>query len=108
MVLVADSIAGVVWRLNVKTTAVDVALNNTFTQKQGTLGVNGVHVRDSYLYLDNTGTQAYARFPISCLGSPDCQAELLSNKTAADDFAVAPSAPGAYLAASFIEPNEIV
>ncbi|KAF4628874.1 hypothetical protein G7Y89_g9272 [Cudoniella acicularis] len=52
--LMADSILGVVWRLNLDTLQYDPVLNVTATQPtvpvaQGGFGVNGVHTRDGFL-----------------------------------------------------------
>ena len=106
LLLIADSAVGLVWRLDVRTRAIDVAINSTLTQvnqaaKAAGIGLaaNGIHVTDGYAYLTNSGSTSYFRVPIDDKGSATGAGEVLSRGAldVPDDFTIA-SAPGAYVA----------
>ena len=90
-VLIADSLGGVIWHVNVKTSAYDVALNDTLTRPTspsiftGGFGANGVHTKDGFLYFTNTNL-GFFRVPILDDGKPSGQIETLTNFTPSDDF----------------------
>jgi len=90
-VLIADPIAGVVWRLNLETAQYDAVLNETATQPVGTFaadggfGVNGVHAKNGSLYFTNTNLGFY-RVPIYDNGTKAGDVEQLVNFTSSDDF----------------------
>lgn len=98
ILLIADDVVGVVWRLDVQTRAIDVAINNTFTQVNQTaaaagvpLAANGVHIKDGYLYLTNSGSAELARVPIDDRGSAIGAGQVVSQGGALalpDDFAL--------------------
>jgi hypothetical protein len=57
-VLIGDDMAGVIYRVDITTSKVTLAVNNTYTApikdpNYGAVGVNGIHVRDSMLYYVN-------------------------------------------------------
>ena len=88
--LLADSLGGVVWCVNLETSKHHAVLNYTVTQPRGTLaeggfGVNGVHTRDGYLYFTNTN-HGFFRVPIHDDGTKAGAFELLANFTPCDDF----------------------
>ena len=90
VLLLADSIAGVVWRVELDTLAYDAVLNDTTTQPavpvaQGGFGVNGIHARDGFLHFTNLG-RGYFRVPINADGSQAGPVQTLANFTGADDF----------------------
>lgn len=106
LLLVTDSALGVVWRLDVRTRAIDVAINSTFTQVNQTaqaagmgLDANGIHVAGGYAYLTNSGSTFYFRVPIDEHGSATGAGDVLSQGALSvpDDFAIA-DAPAAYVA----------
>jgi len=88
--LTADSMAGVIWRVDMETGRSDVVLNNTATRPAepfpAGFGANGVHTRDGVLYFTNTDRGLF-RVPVSDDGTPAGEVEALANFTAADDFA---------------------
>ena len=90
VLLIADSIKGVVWSLNVRTGATGVAINDTTMAPTEGLGINGLHVRDDSLFFDNTAKRTFNRIPIDIkTGRATGPAvALLANKTtlAGDDF----------------------
>ncbi|KAH8646166.1 hypothetical protein BX600DRAFT_477227 [Xylariales sp. PMI_506] len=89
-VLIADSVGGVIWRLNLETAAYDVILNDTTTQPtayylDGGWGANGVHTLDGYLYYTNTNLGFY-RVPIHDDGTVAGDVENLAEFIRGDDF----------------------
>ncbi|KAL2067598.1 hypothetical protein VTL71DRAFT_2023 [Oculimacula yallundae] len=68
ILLVADSLHGLVWSVNVLTGSVKIAVNDTtMAPIPGStlqLGINGLLVRDSYLYFDNTNRAGFYRVQI--------------------------------------------
>lgn len=91
LVLVADSDAGVVWRLNVFTGEVLPILNDPLLGPPGPpelyFGVNGIKIRDEFLYFTNTGSDTLYRLPVHSDGTAAGSSEVvLSNLYGADDF----------------------
>jgi len=89
-ILIADSIGGVIWRVNLQTSAYDVALNNSATQPttpfiEGGFGANGVHTEGGFLYFTNTNLGFY-RVPIHDDGTPAGPVQLLESFIRGDDF----------------------
>ncbi|KAH7312997.1 hypothetical protein BKA65DRAFT_600535 [Rhexocercosporidium sp. MPI-PUGE-AT-0058] len=66
--LIADSLLGLVWSVNVLTGRVTIAINDTsmapLPNSTLQLGINGLLVRDGYLYFDNTNRAGFYRVPI--------------------------------------------
>ncbi|KAB5513310.1 hypothetical protein GE09DRAFT_1267072 [Coniochaeta sp. 2T2.1] len=90
LLLLADSLAGVVWRLNLDTLKYDVVLNDTTTRPIGTLaeggfGVDGVHCRDGFLFFTNTNL-GFFRVRIRDDGTVVGRLEQLAGFSGADDF----------------------
>ncbi|KAL2883116.1 hypothetical protein SGCOL_001304 [Colletotrichum sp. CLE4] len=110
-VLISDSTVGIVGYLNVTTD--DFGTSTFVFQERATppgasftIGVNGIRVRDSYLYWTNSFLFSLFRMPINLLGYsvPDAMPELVANLsssfTVADDFAFG-SNGGVYIATNF-------
>lgn len=95
IVLVADSLNGWVWRLDVNTGNYSVDINDATMKYLNTsathLGVNGLKIRDSYLYYSNTGNPVFSRVPIDSTGDATGAAEVVANISAVDDFAFSSS-----------------
>ena len=118
IVLVADSALGQIWRVNVETGAVDVAIKNSYTAgptPQSGLTTNGVHTRGDYLYFDTSENGTFVRVPIDRRGSPTGPFELLEkNGFTPDDFALAPGpsssedVPAIVAADISTEPNSVI
>lgn len=107
--LVADSVAGVVWRLNTETSHIDCVLNTTATRPtlpfdQAGLGVNGVHTRHGQLYFTNTNRGFY-RVPIHPDGTKAGSIVEIASFPAGDDFALGPSGT-AYVARGAVDKIE--
>jgi hypothetical protein len=73
LVLISDTVLGVVWSLNVNTGATAQIINlpdmKSIAGKIPTLGVNGVHYTNGYLYYTSTDQQLFVRLPIHSDGS---------------------------------------
>ena len=93
ILLLADSEAGLIWRLNVNTLAYEVVLDDALLKPNATahppFGVNGVRISGSTLYFSNTNYGYLATVPISSDGTPTGAPTLLtSDVPTADDFAI--------------------
>ncbi|KAI0143623.1 hypothetical protein GGR57DRAFT_483426 [Xylariaceae sp. FL1272] len=94
-VLVADSKKGLIWRVDLKTGNYEVGVE-VEEMKPGSgassVGVNGVHVRDGYLYWTNSATVSIYRIEITDQGfpTPCARVELVSTLEAVfvDDFVI--------------------
>jgi hypothetical protein len=87
--LIADSILGVVWRLNFRTGHYEITLNNTLMKPvpgEIAIGINGVHARDGFLYFTNTFQGILARVPIHPDGTEAGPYHIVANTGSADDF----------------------
>lgn len=89
-ILLADSVAGVVWRVNLETSEYDSVLNDTAVQPakpfaDGGWGVNGVHTQDGLLYFTNSDL-GFFRIAIHDDGTPAGKVEKLASFTGGDDF----------------------
>lgn len=98
VVLVADSIAGLVWRVDTTNGSVSIAAEDP-TLKGPTAqvaGVNGIKVFNGSLYWTNSGLQGLYRMPISHDGVSQGSAELVAGHVFGDDFLITNT--GAYVA----------
>lgn len=89
LILVADAIAGLVYRLNVKTGQVSVAIDDpTMKAPAGgsPIAVNGLKIRDGVLYFTNSAAHTFVKIPISADGSAAGPATILSTNARGDDF----------------------
>ena len=101
LALITDYFGGVIYRLDTRTAAYEVAINNTFTNVvAGTAsttagGVNGVKARGGEVYFTNTGKGLFARMPIHPDGTPAGNASIVTRPINAtenfDDFALSPN-----------------
>lgn len=104
--LIADSTADVVWRLNAETSHVDTAVSSISTHPtrrlaRGGLGVNGIHTKDGQLYFTNSNRGFY-RVPIHSDGKQAGSVVGLADFEAGDDFALDGSG-GAYVARGAVD-----
>lgn len=99
VVLVADSLNGSVWSVNVWTGKVDIAISDSSMKPNAELsgglaiGINGISVRNGYLYYDNTNQVTFNRIAINTtMGHATGSAETLVDNEFAnifpDDFAL--------------------
>lgn len=91
-VLIADTLAFLVWHVDFLTGAVTVAISDP-TMKgpaptgPGSAGINGIKIFDGLLYYTNTGAQAMYRIPIfESNGTAKGRAELVASNLPCDDF----------------------
>jgi hypothetical protein len=91
--LIADSVLGVVWRLNHLASEFEIALESPLMQAPAgpvLLGINGIHVLDSSVYFTNTFQKLFARVSVNLHG-PDAgfavgDYEIVANNGVSDDF----------------------
>ncbi|KAI9664020.1 MAG: hypothetical protein M1821_007511 [Bathelium mastoideum] len=67
--LISDFLVGVIWRVDVASGDIDVAINNTYTHSSG-FAVNGLRLHNSDLYFTNSGQGTLVRVPINARGDP--------------------------------------
>lgn len=86
-VLVADSGAGVVYRIDTSTGKYNVAIDDPLMKPAngGELGVNGIHIRGDSLYFTSTTRGVFAKVPICANGTALGPAVTIAN-TIGDDF----------------------
>lgn len=95
--LVGDSILGVIYRIEIQTGTVTKVLDQPLfkgNSPQASTGVNGLVVRDGYLFFANTNQNLLAKIAISQDGTPKSGAvAIIVNKDiqGPDDFSLAPS-----------------
>lgn len=92
-ILVADSLSGTVWSVNVRTGEAAIVINDKSMAPQADLsgglaiGINGLSVSNHYLYYDNTNQVTFSRIPIdSTTGATTGPAELLVDQEFANIF----------------------
>ncbi|KAH2917200.1 hypothetical protein KXV92_007011 [Aspergillus fumigatus] len=109
-ILVSDSSSGWVYKVDVRTGAYDVIVDDPLMMKnsgaEGKAGVNGIKVFGGYLYWTNTDAGLLARIKINDDGKPCGVSEIVaSNLTEADDFTLDENGT-AYIALGPLE-NEV-
>ncbi|OJJ99648.1 hypothetical protein ASPACDRAFT_60486 [Aspergillus aculeatus ATCC 16872] len=115
LVLMADSVNGVIWQLDTQTGKYSVALNDTASMAASPtdplgLGVNGVRVWRGFVYYSTDSVQAVFRVPVRWDDSLQTvraagAVETVAEKVVVDDFAVAEDG-GLYLMA--VADNQVV
>ncbi|KAK7537066.1 uncharacterized protein J3D65DRAFT_364669 [Phyllosticta citribraziliensis] len=93
ILLVADSVNGVVWRVGADTGDRVVALRDEtmtpFGNSSTPIGVNGIKVKNGYVYYSNTNKQLLCRVAVDTdSGMATGPFEILATSFIADDFAV--------------------
>ncbi|CAI7635719.1 unnamed protein product [Penicillium bialowiezense] len=90
--LIADSAAGNVVKLNVDTGSYETIIDNEKMKNTATglqVAINGVHVYDSWLYFTNLNQGIFARVPIDLKnGTAVGLVEVIVNDTPGDDFII--------------------
>ncbi|KAH8816637.1 hypothetical protein F5884DRAFT_818622 [Xylogone sp. PMI_703] len=94
LVLVSDSGLGAVWLVDLVTGKHHITLQDSTmvplpnaTSVPGTLGINGVKIRDSHLYYTNSAQALFAKIPIHKDGTPAGNSTVLATDRFGDDFA---------------------
>ena len=91
-VLVSDSDLGLVWKVDTRTGTVTTAIQDPLMAKSPNpdvlpFGINGIKIRDGFLYWSNTGLQLIARVPINRDGSAaGSSTTVASGIISVDDF----------------------
>ena len=91
IILLADSILGMVWSLQLSSGKFDDWLRHKrlekVTENPMMPGVNGIKVYNGYLYLSNTDDKTFLRTGITASGAWAGELELLEERLNVDDFA---------------------
>ncbi|PVH74617.1 hypothetical protein DL98DRAFT_467684 [Cadophora sp. DSE1049] len=89
-ILIADSELGAVWKLDVKDGTLEVAVKveemEPPTPPGMPIGINGIKIRDGYLYWTNTGKKIFCRVHIDENVKSVGDVEVLETDTLVDDF----------------------
>jgi hypothetical protein len=88
-ILIADSALGLVWKVDVNTGSHSVAIqvDEMKPPAQGLpMGINGIKIRDGYLYWTNTGEKFFCRIKIDEHGNAVGGTEILVLDCLGDDF----------------------
>ncbi|KAL8921530.1 MAG: hypothetical protein Q9208_005684 [Pyrenodesmia sp. 3 TL-2023] len=90
-ILIADSGAGSVWKLNVRTgaTAKIITDDPLLKPKPGSMpvnGINGVRTRNGVLYFTNSNFETFNQVALNADGSAAGPASTIANGVAGDDF----------------------
>ena len=89
-ILVADSGAGAVYRVDTNTGAHALVLADPLMQPAAgapyQLGINGIRIRDGYLYFTSSTQGLFVRIPIHADGSAAGAAEVVASPGSVDDF----------------------
>ncbi len=91
IILIADSFAGLLYRLNTHTKQVAIAIDDPTMKGPPAgpipFGINGVKIRDGFLYFTNTGVGSLVKIPISPIdGTATGSAVVLTTNAKPDDF----------------------
>jgi hypothetical protein len=91
LVVIADSLNGTVYTLNVNTGTYEVTIDDAKMKALSTaitpLGINGVKIRNGYLYFSNTGNPIFSRIPISSTtGCATGSSSVVASILQVDDF----------------------
>ncbi|CAI7639825.1 unnamed protein product [Penicillium viridicatum] len=91
-ILVADVYNGWVYRVDTRTGAYNIAINDekmkfeSVPNPASNLGVNGIKIKDGYLYWTNTAAGTLNRIRITNKGAPVGKSEVVTNVPKPDDF----------------------
>lgn len=87
-ILISDSGAGQILRLDIRTGRTTVVLSDETTRsaRQGVAGVTGIHTHNGDLFYANFASQQFFMVPISRQGQPTGKSSLITNGTLIDDF----------------------
>ena len=90
-VLMSDTSAGFVYRLDVTTGAYRLVIATSLTVAVpqpifGTCGINSLHVREGYLCFTYTGQNIFAKAPIYADGTPAGIASIVAHTAASPDY----------------------
>jgi len=88
--LFADSEVGAVWKVNVRNRTHEIAIQvdemKAPPPPDMPLGINGIKIRDGYLYWTNTGKKLFCRIMIDDNWKAVRETEIVARDTLVDDF----------------------
>jgi hypothetical protein len=98
--LISDSGAGQLLRLDVTTGITTVVLSDTTTKspRPGVAGITGIHTYNGDLFYANLAREQLYKVSISPLGTPTSEPVLITNGTLIDDFCLSRNGKKAYAA----------
>ena len=88
-VLIADSEVGCVWKVNIDSGEHEMIIQVDEMKIPAfgmPMGINGIKIRDGYLYWTNTGRTQFCRIKIDDAGKAIGKAEVLAEECLGDDF----------------------
>ncbi|PWY84793.1 hypothetical protein BO70DRAFT_378957 [Aspergillus heteromorphus CBS 117.55] len=90
VVLVADCVKGVVWKVDLAKRTYAVALEDSTMAQMDVLGINGVHGYNGSVYYTSTALKALFRVPVDGEVRATGPVETVAQGFGVDDFAIAP------------------
>ncbi|KIM76937.1 hypothetical protein PILCRDRAFT_825950 [Piloderma croceum F 1598] len=91
LLVVADAGAGVVYTVNVDTGNYSKTIDDPTMKPNSSfaVGINGMKIRDEYLYYTSTAQKLFSRIPIDTTsGTPTGPAEIIATNVFGDDFSL--------------------
>ena len=90
LLLIADAAKGVIWRLNRRTGESSEALSHSLMLPADgqpiPVGVNGLKIRENYIYFTSTTQEIFGRIPIDENASATGDLEIITSGFVVDDF----------------------
>ena len=88
LIYVVECTGGFLYRLNVKTAQIDIAIDDPSMKpvSNSPFGINGVKVRDGFVYFTNSAVKTFNKIPISADGKAVGPVITLSKDSPGDDF----------------------
>lgn len=90
LLLIADAAKGVIWRLNLRTGESSQALSHpSMLPADGQpipVGVNGLKIRENYIYFTSTTQEIFGRIPVDENASATGDLEIITSGFVVDDF----------------------
>lgn len=100
-VIIADSTHGKIYSVDIENgNYAAVVEDELLAPNEGAyipIGINGIKVRDSYIYLTNTARAFFGRVPVDADAKATGAVEILANGLPSDDFAFAPDGGSVYI-----------
>lgn len=100
-VLIADSTHGKIYLIDIENGIYSAVVDDELLAPgKGAfvpLGVNGIKVRDGFIYLTNTARTFFGRVPVDADAKATGAVEVLTTGLSCDDFAFAPDGRGVYV-----------
>ncbi|MCJ1366806.1 hypothetical protein MMC16_005936 [Acarospora aff. strigata] len=86
-ILDVDSVAGVVYKINIRTGKYTVTMSDPdTTAEKGGLGINGIKIHDGFVYYTSSDRRLFCRIPVDHNASPTGSAQVIASGFGQDDF----------------------